>query len=204
MHEQLDALLCTRYSAIFSADGPSGQRLFGFECGDGWFTLIDAACALIQRQIDTTGTQQLVASQVKEKFGGLRFYCREGDDYSTSVVDLAESLSMHVCEACGAPGKVISTSGWMRARCAEHENTTTYDEEPLRGIRENILRAPPMGELLGTSLNFFAADSQAAARWLTQPVFALGHRVPLVLAGCAEGQLQVITLIGRLEHGGIP
>jgi hypothetical protein len=204
MHEQLDALLCKRYPAIFSIDDLDDPRVFGFECGDGWFTLIDAACALIQRQIDTTGTQQLVASQVKEKFGGLRFYYRQGNDYAASVVDLAESLSTHVCEVCGALGKVISASGWMRARCKEHESTTAYDDAPRRGIRDKILLAPSMGELLGACLEFFAFDSQAAARWLTQPVLALGHSVPLALAGCVEGQSQVITLIGRLEHGIIP
>ena len=204
MHEQLDALLCTRYPAIFSAGDPGNQRLFVFECGDGWFTLIDAACALIQRQIDITGTQQLVASQVKEKFGGLRFYYRQGNDYAASVVDLAESLSTHVCEVCGALGKVISASGWMRARCTEHESTTAYDEVLMSGIREKILLAPSMGELLGACLEFFAFDSQAAARWLTQPVLALGHSVPLALAECVEGQRQVITLIGRLEYGVLP
>ncbi|MDM8347678.1 DUF2384 domain-containing protein [Pseudomonas sp. sp1636] len=201
MHEQLDALLCTRYPAIFSACEPGNQRLFGFECGDGWFTLIEAACRLIQHHINATGTEQLMASQVKEKFGGLRFYCRHASDYATSVVDLSESLSLHVCEVCGAPGRTVSRSGWMRTRCPEHESTTAYDERIMKASRENILQSPSIADVMEASLAFFALDSQSAARWLTQPAMALGHAVPLHLAVSAEGQRQVLTLIGRLEHG---
>lgn len=204
MHEQLDAELCKRYPAIFSVNVSDTQQLFGFECGDGWFLLIDAACALIQRYIDKTATHQMVASQVKEKFGGLRFYYRQGSDYATSVVGLIDLLSEHVCEICGAPGKGVTLCGWMQTRCSAHASTTFDDEPLLAAARENLLLAPPMGELLGAALEFFAHDSQAAARWLAQPAFALGHTAPLALAGSVEGQRQVLTLIGRLEYGELP
>lgn len=201
MHEQLDTELCKRYPAIFSVDASDTQPLFGFECGDGWFLLIDAACALIQHQIDTTGADQLVASQVKEKFGGLRFYHRQGTEYATLVVGFIDLLSEHVCEICGALGKGVTLCGWMQTRCPAHASTT-FDDEPLLAVaRENLLLAPPMGELLGAALEFFAHDAQAAARWLAQPALALGHTAPLALTGSVEGQRQVLTLIGRLEHG---
>jgi hypothetical protein len=44
---------------------------------------------------------QLVAKQVKEKFGTLRFYYAGGDEYIRCLVDCAEELSMDVCETCG-------------------------------------------------------------------------------------------------------
>jgi len=205
MQEQLDALLCTRYPAIFSAGGSAGRHLFGFECGDGWFTLIDGACELIQRHIETDGTQrQLLALQVKEKFGGLRFYYRHGSGYAAAVVELSETLSPHVCEVCGALGKVVSLFGWMQTRCPTHERTTVCEEALLSKVRDNLVLAPPMGELLGAALEFFALDGQAAARWLTQPAPALGHIIPLALAGSEDGQRQVLTLIGRLEYGITP
>lgn len=204
MHEQLDALLCTRYPAIFSAEGAVDQRLFGFECGDGWFPLIDGACELIQRHIESDGTQPLRALQVKQKFGGLRFYYQHGSDHAAAVVDLAESLSLHMCEICGAVGKSVQLFGWVQTRCPTHERTSVYEEPLLTKVRDELLLAPKMGELLGAALEFFALDGQAAARWLTQPVLALGHMIPLALAGSEEGQRQVLTLIGRLEHGITP
>lgn len=204
MHEELDALLCARYPFIFPADDLSDQRLFGFECGDGWFSLIDAACALIQRHINATATDQLIATQLKEKFGGLRFYYWQGDDYEASVVDLAELLSLHVCEICAAPGKTVSLSGWMQTRCTEHEDSTTYDEQIMTTVRDNILLTPSIAEVLLASLELFSRDGQSAAGWLTRPAIALGYAVPLQLLGSAEGQRQVLTLIGRPEHGIFP
>ena len=42
---------------------------WGFECGDGWFTIIDNLSKRI-----TEINPDVEAFQVKEKFGGLRFY----------------------------------------------------------------------------------------------------------------------------------
>ena len=62
---------------------------------------------------------QVVANQVKEKFGGLRFYYSGGDDYIEAMVELAEHLSDVTCDVCGAPGKQ-SGGGWIVTRCEAH------------------------------------------------------------------------------------
>jgi hypothetical protein len=62
---------------------------------------------------------QVVAVQVKEKFGTLRFYYDGGDDYVRGMVTLADNLSEVTCEVCGAPGK-IRDKGWVSVRCDEH------------------------------------------------------------------------------------
>jgi hypothetical protein len=68
--------------------------------------------------------EQVVAVQVKEKFGGLRFYYDGGDRAIQEMVSLAEDLSIVVCEECGAPGKQ-GGEGWIGTLCpthrAEHE-----------------------------------------------------------------------------------
>ena len=64
---------------------------------------------------------QVVAIQVKEKFGGLRFYYSGGDDYIDGVVAMAESMSYRTCEVCGAPG-TSTEGGWIRTLCEEHKN----------------------------------------------------------------------------------
>ena len=46
---------------------------FGLEVGDGWHTLIDTLCYQLKHYADTYGILT-IAEQVKEKFGGLRFY----------------------------------------------------------------------------------------------------------------------------------
>lgn len=46
---------------------------FGLEVGDGWYTLIDTLCYQLQHYEKTYGILT-IAEQVKEKFGGLRFY----------------------------------------------------------------------------------------------------------------------------------
>lgn len=62
---------------------------------------------------------QLVADQIKEKFGTLRFYTTGGDEYTNGVVRMAESLSCVTCEVCGKPG-MTTGKGWIKTTCEEH------------------------------------------------------------------------------------
>lgn len=63
---------------------------------------------------------QVIATQVKEKIGTLRFYYDGGDDYISGMVSLAESLTAVTCEECGSPGKQRG-GGWIRTLCDVHE-----------------------------------------------------------------------------------
>lgn len=60
-----------------------------------------------------------LASQVKEKFGGLRFYIDRGTDEHFNYIYFAELMSYKVCEECGAPGKTYR-DGWHRTLCDTH------------------------------------------------------------------------------------
>jgi hypothetical protein len=60
--------------------------------------------------------RQVVASQVKEKFGTLRFYYNGGDEYIHGLVAMAETMSVRTCESCGAPAKTQGT-GWLTTMC---------------------------------------------------------------------------------------
>lgn len=52
----------------------------GIECGDGWFSIVDRLCGACEGEIDTLISQGVAlecwprVAQIKEKFGGLRFY----------------------------------------------------------------------------------------------------------------------------------
>lgn len=63
---------------------------------------------------------QVIVEQIKEKFGGLRFYYQGGDDHTSGVIDMAESWAGKSCETCGAFG-TKRTGGWMRTLCDIHE-----------------------------------------------------------------------------------
>jgi len=103
----------------------------GFAVGAGWWPIIEALCGHIQHYIDWKNEQrekysrgegcpQVVVAQIKEKFGGLRFYYDGGDDKISGMVSMAESWAGHSCEKCGAPGKSRS-GGWIRTLCDHHE-----------------------------------------------------------------------------------
>ncbi len=55
--------------------------------------------------------------QVKEKFGGLRFYTGGLTEEMDARVRQAEEEASKACEACGAPGLIRSNGGWMMCRC---------------------------------------------------------------------------------------
>jgi hypothetical protein len=133
MNTELDEALCKKYPKIFRdrhGDKMTTAMCWGMECGDGWYNIIDALCSQIQGHIDNsvrnwarTGAEplnQVVATQVKEKYGTLRFYYDWGDDYVEGVVDMAEAISDSTCEVCGEPG-TLTGRGWLSTRCQEHE-----------------------------------------------------------------------------------
>jgi hypothetical protein len=63
--------------------------------------------------------EQVVATQIKEKFGTLRFYYNGGDDYIRGLESMAASMTLRICEECGKPGK-IREGGWLKTLCDEH------------------------------------------------------------------------------------
>ena len=187
MNQELDNKLCEKYPKIFKdryADMRTTAMCWGFECGDGWYNILDRLCSNIQSHIDwsrkqrlsdlrynrglksalagdksrlvkyysyggkvtdytietvekeiaratyrtpSSAVNQVVVEQVKEKFGGLRFYYRGGDEYISGLCAMAESMSYVTCEECGNPGKP-SEGGWIRTLCTAHRPEETVDE----------------------------------------------------------------------------
>ena len=123
MKRELDEKLCAKYPKIFvnrDKDMMESARYWGFEHGDGWYWLIDQLCGCIQGLIDNNphlNIQQVVATQVKEKFGGLRFYIDGGNDDIQGMVSLAEHMSYAICEMCGSTENVGTTAGWITTVC---------------------------------------------------------------------------------------
>jgi len=75
--------------------------------------------------------EQVIATQIKEKFGTLRFYYQGGDDYIRGLEAMADSMSAVICEECGSPGERRSTEKrrWMRVLCEQHAHEQGYFED---------------------------------------------------------------------------
>lgn len=181
MKKELDEKLCRDYPEIFKnrrGNMKETAMCWGFECGDGWYHIIDFLCTGLmndvrrakhrvhhienERKEDQTkwdawqkgayGDAALadarkhlteaeknipVAVQVKEKFGGLRFYVSGASDKHHEMISMVESLSYRVCEVCGTMKDVMSYHlGYIRTLCPEHANEQ-YGSEAEQYRKEN-------------------------------------------------------------------
>ena len=93
---------------------------WGLDVGKGWYWLLDMLCGQLQWDTDHNDAPQIVTSQVKEKYGGLRFYTNGETDEQSGSIRLAESMSYHICEECGSMTDVLQTKGWIVTLCPIH------------------------------------------------------------------------------------
>jgi hypothetical protein len=118
-YEQFAKRMEEKYPKMFA------NKYGGFAVGKGWYPILEILCSNIQSHIDWRQKQghecpQVVIEQIKEKFGGLRFYYQGGDDEISGMVRMAEAWADVACEECGAFGKRRS-GGWIRTLCDVHE-----------------------------------------------------------------------------------
>ena len=181
MKKALDEALVAKYPKIFKfrhAPMTHTAMCWGFDCGDGWYNIVDVLCGNIQHHVDhkrknrakalqfnralkralagdvrplqmhfSFGSKTeptsfgieyankaiekaeykevpplmpyITASQVKEKFGGLRFYTNGYTDGISAMISMAESMSYRTCEVCGSPGR-SNNYGWISTLCDTH------------------------------------------------------------------------------------
>lgn len=142
MNLDLEALLCNAYPSIFlgqrSSSSPA-QMCWGIECGDGWFYILDVLCQRLQFFTEQHGAPQVIVSQIKEKWGGLRFYSKVAlSPEQRAVVGMAQAMSFRVCDQCGRPGETL-VSGFLHVtRCSEHapQDAMTKDEFLIIGTKQ--------------------------------------------------------------------
>lgn len=94
------SILLQKHPRIFAGKEPSWSDL-----PEGWYRLLDALCTAIESSMTEDQLRDFRVTQVKEKFGGLRFYYCGGTDLTEGLVDSAEDRSEKICMECGEPGK---------------------------------------------------------------------------------------------------
>lgn len=120
MNPRVEALKA-KHPELFK-DGPRA----GFWIGDGWMTMVETLCAVIDHYIKNRVPEELrgdlYVAQVKEKFGGLAFYMNASTPFIEGAIAQAEIMSYHICEDCGLPGRKRNGT-YIRTLCdTHHEN----------------------------------------------------------------------------------
>lgn len=144
--------------------GKTTYAQYGVECGEGW-------AKLYQPLIDLCNDLGVEILQVKEKFGGLRFYAGAGGKHAKAVnmaIQTAEEASYHTCEDCGLQdsrkiclneaddptsspweGKVTtgtsSTSRWIRTLCQKCRDTFD-DRRRAEGFKDWVKETPELAD----------------------------------------------------------
>lgn len=149
MQAELQDILYRRYPAVFAdRDLPPTASLmcFGAECGDGWWPLLDALCAVLTERERFDG-EVCRAVQVKEKYGSLCFYTGPADDFERAAVSFAETFSNRVCEVIGTPGRPAKQGGWLRTVSPAVARRQGYEWQDLDGWERPRIPAETGAEL---------------------------------------------------------
>lgn len=120
--------ILAKYPSLFT--GPN----IGLGAGVGWWPALEACFAEIDAVLIAYPGLDFNAVQIKEKFGGLRFYydlyrsdsCELSEAQEAEArgkiyeaVETAERVAAAACEVCGQPGKRRG-GNWIRTLCDEH------------------------------------------------------------------------------------
>ena len=98
----------------------------GFEFGGGWARLVYDLATEISMEAQRESISQDSDSypkivQIKEKFGMLRVYMRNGTPKMFELIECAEKKSVEICERCGLPGE-LRGDGYLHVACDSCES----------------------------------------------------------------------------------
>ena len=108
------------------------------ECQAGWYQLI----LELDAKIGSLEPRYRV-EQIKEKFGGLRFYYDqmsindEARERVDKLVEVAEQRSYTICEVCGVSDSTVTTTRdgyWVKTLCTDHREQGTPPNETAESI----------------------------------------------------------------------
>ena len=113
-------------------DEPKNVMTSANNIGEGWHDLVRE----LEADLTAMGVEWEIL-QVKEKFGGLRYYARltsQPEDFDEALfwnrVHRAEGESYEICEKCGTRENVTNAGRWIVTLCATHraERQKAQDE----------------------------------------------------------------------------
>lgn len=139
MKKELQLELVKKYPKILKNFGGNPMHTcmaWGFDVEDGWYKLLDECMEKLQYFSDLCSKDgrevQVVSDQVKEKFGGLRFYVSvyDANDIENKIVDdiisEAERKADNACEVTGESGTLCKRGGWFKTLCRTEARKLGY------------------------------------------------------------------------------
>ena len=107
----------------------------------GWYLLVDKLCSDLSVLLDEEHKKTkenpeeplFMLLQIKEKFGGLRFYYMMNTENDTlyqeirKLIDIAEDASYNICEITGKPGKLCRSGMHYHTFCEELRIKNGYE-----------------------------------------------------------------------------
>jgi hypothetical protein len=139
MKSELELELVKKYPKIlrdYKGDPMQTCMACGVEHDDGWYKLLDNCMEKLQYFCDLCSKDgeevQVVANQIKEKFGTLSFYTSVygADNIQSDIIDdiisEAERKSAYTCEVTGEHGEACKRGGWYRTLCYEQARKDDY------------------------------------------------------------------------------
>ena len=103
------------------------RKLKHIEAPLGWFTIIHNLCEKLEPIFKNY--PEVYAGQIKEKFGGLRFYVDSlytiesevNRNHIESLIQHAEEEAYATCDVCGKPGEMHNFKGQYATLCNQHK-----------------------------------------------------------------------------------
>ena len=123
MRQELQNKIIIKYGEIFSdywdKSTPINPMVFGIECDDGWFDIINTSMHEIAKYAQSHFPLGFTIRQVKEKFGSLDIYTSHSDEVIHNICMDAKIESYKTCEVCGTKENVGMTKGWFKTICKD-------------------------------------------------------------------------------------
>lgn len=122
--KEFEELLKNECPILFENLGDKKSRSpigWGIECWEGWFPIILETSKRIE-ELNQTQNLNIKAAQVKEKFGGLRFYLDSTNNEAEEIIREAEKKCERTCEYCGSSGVIDTCRGWWKCICEKCKN----------------------------------------------------------------------------------
>lgn len=105
MDRDLEEALVRDFPNLYRARNDKNEPFYyGFECGDGWEPVLRNLSSKLEElilKIPDDERSEYYAAQVKQKFGGLRFYMSVHNDEINELIRQAEAECDQICENCG-------------------------------------------------------------------------------------------------------
>ena len=127
MRKDLEEKLVKRFPTWFDLSGDVHRTLmpFGFEHGDGWFSILWRLCVDLEplaAELEKETGERFEVVRVKTKLGTLRFYVSHHTDAIDGRIAEVQEESSRTCEICGQPGRLRS-GRWIQTLCDEHAHS---------------------------------------------------------------------------------